>query len=138
MIELSRKIEPKDIISALAGVSVSIDRIVTSRRVQPPELYRIIVVMEGVLALRQVIDVQQADDIDRVTRISAEMLSLATNVIQRAKCHLICAHWSVVDLESLIDSYSDALESALHFLSLIDLPLEQQFRTNLRWTTPTP
>lgn len=136
MIELTRRLEPKDIINALAGVSIPVQQIIVSGKLQPSELYRIEAVMQGLLALRQAIVVQESQDQGAIERLRADLLALSTDVIERVRCLTRCGSGQRQDVESIIDTYCDALDTALQVLGLADCALEPHFRVALRWTTP--
>lgn len=141
MIELTRKIEVRDIINALAGVAVPVQQIIAAGKIQPGELYRIEVVMQGLLALRQVLDVQDSNPSvgslpyrRGAEHVRADLLALATEVLEKTRCLRSCGIRREQDVEWIIDKYCDALEAALHALG--DSTLEPHFRVALRWTTP--
>lgn len=143
MIELTRRLEPRDIINALAGVSIPVHQIIASGKLQPSELYRIEPVMQGLLALRQVIDVKDGQgsvrdyqDREQIERLRADLLAVATDVLERSRCLTRCGYAQQQDVGGIIDSYCDAIDVAAHVLGLIDRALESHFRVALRWTTP--
>lgn len=137
MIELTRRLEARDLINTLSGIAVPVQQIIASGKLQPAELYRIEIVMQGLLALRQVLDVKDNEDRTQVERVKADILALATDVIEKARCLMRCG-WEYRqqnDVESFIDSYCDALDLTLQILGLADSSLEPHFRVALRWTT---
>lgn len=143
MIELTRRLEPRDIINALAGASIPVQQIIASGKLQPMELFRIESVMHGLLALRQVIDVKDGQgsvrnfqDKERIERLRADLLAIATDVLERHRCLSRCGSVQRQDVEEFIHSYCDALDIAAHLLGLVDCALESHFRVALRWTTP--
>lgn len=113
-----------------------IRQIIARGKLQPGELYRIESVMQGLLALRQVLEVQRdstREDQERASLVREHLLALATEVIERIHCQVRCEHQR--DVEGIIDAYCDALDAALQLLDFTDPELEPHFRVALRWTT---
>lgn len=133
MIQLTRKVEPRDIINALTPVSVHVAAILRKGKLAPSELFRLIEVMEGLLALRDVFNVQKFSDNDAISKAAENMWELATGVINRARILLISGPDAEVD--GLLDAYCDAIDAGLYAVGLLDRNLEESYKLALQWTT---
>lgn len=136
MIELSRKLEIKDIISNLATISVDMQAIAAKRKLGPSELYRIEETMDGLLAIRQVICVNsQYNEREELQKAADLMFEVGTHAMHEVKTLRLHGSQAAQDVENMLGYYSDAVTAALTMVSLADPFLEPRFRTALQWTT---
>lgn len=130
MTELTRKIEPADVINSLAGISIPIDIILKRRKLAPHELLRIRDVAERLLDLRMVIDVQKYGR--EGIEMSDKLFELATRVIHDAKL-LTVSGPTATSVDGLLNTLGDAAEAGLYLVGLADRNLEERYKLVLRW-----
>jgi hypothetical protein len=136
MTELTRKVEVKDIINALASVSIPLDVITRQGKLTPTELYRIIEVMQGLLVLHTLLNVQKFSTEPSFSKAAAdEMFELATGVIDHAR-RLLISGPAANQVDELLAAYSEAVEAGFSVIATQDHNLERNYRLALRWTTP--
>jgi hypothetical protein len=131
MMQLSRKVEIKDVVAALASISVSIDRIQQRGTILPTELIAMIKVNEGLLEFRTLLDVQKSK---QISEVADNLFELATEFINRARALLVLENVLGVDLDQLMIAYSQAMNAALKVVLIISPAREQEFRVAMQWT----
>jgi len=131
MMQLSRKVEPKDVISALASISVSIERIEQRGTILPTELCSMIRVMDGLLEFRSLLDVQKSK---QIADVADSLFALATEFNNRARALQVLEHVLGIDVEQALIAYGQAMNAALKVMLIIYPAREQEFRVAMQWT----
>jgi len=131
MMQLSRKVEAKDVISALASISVSIDQIEQRGTILPTELLQMIRVNQGLLEYRSLLDVQKSK---QATAVADELFELATEFINRARALLVLENVLGLDLDQLLIAYGNAVNAGLRVTTAVFPSRAKDFRTALQWT----
>lgn len=131
MMQLSRKVEFKDVVTALASISVSIDHIEQRGTILPTELLQMITVNQRLLEFRVLLDVQKSK---QIALLADELFELATEFINRARALLLLENVLGLDLDQLLIAYGNAVNAGLRVTIAVSPSRAKDFRNALQWT----